>query len=262
MTRTGADGTITVYRGVPANVSPRWGCPPTTYLDRPGPRLTTGAQEVYGVDVSLAAAGWSMSNGLVNVLWSASGSLDVQAYTGGAYHSKPWAVFATSGTSDRRRGTGRRCSATTRMPRSSASPRACQPRPSHRRPHAAPRRPVRRGLHAAQHQRRRSLLSQARHRGDQRDRARVVRVRHRDRQRLRRQPVRRRQRAGVHRPCQRRRGIKANTTMLDFWLGVVAGGGSSGRPGTRSPTYGTSTSPACLKPSTECGGNGWLSRRS
>ncbi|MFF4346815.1 hypothetical protein [Streptomyces sp. NPDC001530] len=90
MSRTGADGAITVYRGVPANVSPRWGCAPTSYLTGRVKVTTTGSQEVYGVDVPLAATGWSMSNGLVNVTTSASATLDVQTYSGGAYASKLW----------------------------------------------------------------------------------------------------------------------------------------------------------------------------
>lgn len=92
MTRTGADGAITVYRGVPTGVSPRWGCPPASYLTGRVKVTTAGAQEVYGVDVPLAGAGWALSNGLVNVAPSASASLDVQAYTGGAYHSKLWNI--------------------------------------------------------------------------------------------------------------------------------------------------------------------------
>jgi hypothetical protein len=90
MTRTGADGAITVYRTVPANYSPRWGCPPTAYLTGRVKVTTTASQEVYGADVPLAAAGWALSNGLVNVTPSASATLDVQAYTGGAWHSKLW----------------------------------------------------------------------------------------------------------------------------------------------------------------------------
>ena len=99
MTRTGADGAITVYRGVPANVSPRWGCLPTNYLTGRVKCTTTGGQEVYGVDVPLAATGWSLTNGLVNVATSASASLDVQAYTGGAYHSKRWNVSVAGSAS-------------------------------------------------------------------------------------------------------------------------------------------------------------------
>lgn len=100
MTRAGADGTITVYRSVPLGVSPRWGCPPASYLTGRARLTTAGAQEVYGVDVPLAATGWSLTNGLVNATWAASagGSLDVQSYTGGAYHSKMWGIFSASGT--------------------------------------------------------------------------------------------------------------------------------------------------------------------
>jgi hypothetical protein len=100
MTRATADGTITVYRSVPANVSPRWGCAPTSYLTGRVRVTTTASQEVYGVDVPLAAAGWSLTNGLVNITPSASASFDVQAYTGGTYHSKLWNVSAAgSGSS-------------------------------------------------------------------------------------------------------------------------------------------------------------------
>lgn len=99
MTRTGADGAMTVYRGVPANVSPRWGCNPTAYLVGRVKLTTTGSQEVYGVDVPLAATGWALSNGLVNVTTSASATLDVQAYTGGAYHSKLWNVSVAGSAS-------------------------------------------------------------------------------------------------------------------------------------------------------------------
>jgi hypothetical protein len=99
MTRASADGTITVYRSVPANISPRWGCAPTSYLTGRVKVTTTASQEVYGVDVPLSAAGWALSNGLVNVTPSASATLDVQAYTGGAYHSKLWNVSVAGSAS-------------------------------------------------------------------------------------------------------------------------------------------------------------------
>lgn len=99
MTRTGADGAITVYRSVPAGVSPRWGCTPTNYLNGRA-RLTSGGTELCGTDQGLAPTGWALTNGLVNVTAGASGTLDVQAYTGGAWHSKQWNVsVAGSGTS-------------------------------------------------------------------------------------------------------------------------------------------------------------------
>lgn len=98
MTRTGADGAMTVYRSVPANVSPRWGCLPTDYLDGRVKVTTTSSQEVYGVDVPLAVTGWALSNGFVNVTPSASATLDVQSYTG-AYRSKLWNISVAGSAS-------------------------------------------------------------------------------------------------------------------------------------------------------------------
>lgn len=102
MTRTGADGAMTVYRSVPASVIPRWGCDPANYLKgrvRVTDTTTPAAPiELEGTGRAVPATAWALSNGLVNVVWSASGggTLDVQSYTGGAYHSKLWGVFSTS----------------------------------------------------------------------------------------------------------------------------------------------------------------------
>jgi hypothetical protein len=95
MTRTGADGAITVYRGIPTGVSPRWGCAPTAYLNG-RVRLTSSGTELCGVDQSLSPTDWTLTNGLVTATLSATGRLDVQAHTGGAWRSKKWGVFATS----------------------------------------------------------------------------------------------------------------------------------------------------------------------
>lgn len=97
MTRASADGTMTIYRNVPANTSPRWGCPPTSYLPgRVRINDTTAASatvELEGTNRPIPTTAWSLSNGLVNVTPTASaGVIDVQAYTGGAWHSKKWNV--------------------------------------------------------------------------------------------------------------------------------------------------------------------------
>jgi hypothetical protein len=91
MTRTGADGAITVYRSIPAGVSPRWGCATTAYLNG-RVRLTSSGTELCGVDQSLSPTGWALTNGLVNITPGASATFDVQAYTGGAWRSKLWNV--------------------------------------------------------------------------------------------------------------------------------------------------------------------------
>lgn len=97
MTRTGEDGAITVYRAVPATFSPRWGCDPTDYMDGRVRFLSDGI-ELTGVDHECSPTLWQLSNGLVNVVPSASASMDVQAYTGGAWRSKLWRVFSHSST--------------------------------------------------------------------------------------------------------------------------------------------------------------------
>ncbi|WP_435279344.1 hypothetical protein [Streptomyces sp. 1222.5] len=104
MTRATADGTMTVYRNVPAGAVPRWGCDPTNYLkgrvrctDTTTPATPI---ELEGTQRAVPATAWALSNGLVNVTPSASASLDVQAYTGGAWRSKLWNVsVAGSGAS-------------------------------------------------------------------------------------------------------------------------------------------------------------------
>lgn len=104
MTRTGADGAMTVYRSVPTGVIPRWGCDPTNYL-KGRARITDTTTpatpiELEGTERAVPATAWALSNGLVNITPSASASLDVQAYTSGAWHSKLWNVsVAGSGAS-------------------------------------------------------------------------------------------------------------------------------------------------------------------
>ncbi|MFE9064938.1 hypothetical protein [Streptomyces violaceusniger] len=98
MTRTGADGAMTVYRSIPPATSPRWGCEPTDYLNG-RVKLTSAGAELCGTDQRLSPTGWALTNGLVNVTPGASGTLDVQAYTGGAWHSKEWNISAAGSAS-------------------------------------------------------------------------------------------------------------------------------------------------------------------
>ncbi|MGW6912595.1 hypothetical protein ACWGB8_02035 [Kitasatospora sp. NPDC054939] len=98
MTRTGSDGAMTIYRGIPTGASPRWGCDPADYLAGRvrinNTAAATGAGfEVEGIDQVLPVAGWTLGNALVNITPTASaGVIDVQSYTGGAWHTKLWNV--------------------------------------------------------------------------------------------------------------------------------------------------------------------------
>ncbi|MFB7111722.1 hypothetical protein [Streptomyces sp. NPDC056291] len=91
MTRAGEDGAITVYRGVPASFSPRWGCDPTKYM-RGRVRFLSEGIELTGCDHECSPTDWELSNGLVKVVPSGSATLDVQAYTGGGWRSKLWRI--------------------------------------------------------------------------------------------------------------------------------------------------------------------------
>lgn len=103
MTRTGSDGAMTVYRSVPTNAVPRWGCSPSDYLKgraRITDTTTPAAPiELEGTGRAVPATAWALSNGLVNIAPSASASFDVQAYTGGAWHSKLWNVSVAGSAS-------------------------------------------------------------------------------------------------------------------------------------------------------------------
>jgi len=91
MTRAGQDGTITVYRGLSAGTNPRWGCAPSSYpLGRA--RLVSLGAERTGTNQPLLAGGWELSNGLVRVTPSTSGTLDIASWGGGVWESKAWTI--------------------------------------------------------------------------------------------------------------------------------------------------------------------------
>jgi hypothetical protein len=116
--RTGSDGAMLVYRTVPTNVNPRWGCSVQTYMmgrvrfldahniERGGtafsvrplvPPLTPDTDLVPNTNLVLssgAALNWTLTNSLVQVTPAASGGLiDVAAYTGGTWQTKRWDVL-------------------------------------------------------------------------------------------------------------------------------------------------------------------------
>lgn len=90
MTRTGADGAMTVYRQVPGGVSPRWGCTVGNY-PAGRTRFIANSLERTGANFTCAASGWEANNALVRVKpLTSSGVLEVSAYTGGAWQAKNW----------------------------------------------------------------------------------------------------------------------------------------------------------------------------
>ncbi|MEV4287346.1 hypothetical protein AB0K40_17720 [Nonomuraea bangladeshensis] len=92
MTRTSTDGDITVYRGIPSGVNPRWGCDVADFLRGRVRVLNRGVERV-GAGHPLVSDGWELSNGLVRVRPLASaGSIEVASFTGGAWRPKAWWV--------------------------------------------------------------------------------------------------------------------------------------------------------------------------
>jgi hypothetical protein len=102
VTRTGADGAMTVYRALPAGLSPRWGCTPTNY---PGGRvrILQASLERAGISPTLTPTGWEVNNGLVRVkadTIAPTSTLRVGVWSAGAWHDKGWDVIIAGTTVD------------------------------------------------------------------------------------------------------------------------------------------------------------------
>lgn len=90
VTRTGADGPITVYRGVTLNTHPRYACLVGDYLEGRVAFLDEEDRERSGTTLALDPTDWTMTNGLVRVRpLSSSGVLEIAAHTG-SWAAKSW----------------------------------------------------------------------------------------------------------------------------------------------------------------------------
>lgn len=89
--RTGADGPITVFRGIPVDVAPRWTVAVVDYL-RGAARIRLDGRLHLG-ESSVAHDAWSLSNGLVDVRSAVNGTIDVSvvAPDGALRSTKRWA---------------------------------------------------------------------------------------------------------------------------------------------------------------------------
>jgi len=99
--RPSADGTaITVYRGVPAGVSPRWGSSPTSYQIGRARVLVGGVERAATrVAISASAANWSVENALVRVQPGSSATLQVSAWDGATWDRIDWNASVTASAS-------------------------------------------------------------------------------------------------------------------------------------------------------------------
>ena len=75
-----AEGTIRVYRGIPADINPVWGSTAPNYLLGRS-RIVVDGQERSGVGFRVATTDWSLTNGLVTVTpMAAGGMLTIAGY--------------------------------------------------------------------------------------------------------------------------------------------------------------------------------------
>lgn len=94
--RTSANGNIRIYSGIPANISPKWGCDPLNYhagrVQLTSTTYVSTENEVEGVNRQIGVTGWTLSNGVVNVTPHASaGRLTIGVYNSG-YQNVDWDV--------------------------------------------------------------------------------------------------------------------------------------------------------------------------
>lgn len=90
VSRTGEDGTVKVYRSIPA-VSPRYGCPVDGFMVGRA-RVLAGGVERFGTGIRMASTGWEVSNGLVRVRPStmAGTTLLVGVWADGVWRDRDW----------------------------------------------------------------------------------------------------------------------------------------------------------------------------
>lgn len=90
--RTGSYGAHSVYLGVPASVTPRWGCPVASYTAG-RVRLMVGSLERIATSVALPVTGFTVDNGLVR--WSpqaANGQILLEVHDGTGWAGKGWHI--------------------------------------------------------------------------------------------------------------------------------------------------------------------------
>lgn len=94
LARTADVGVITVYRGLPAGVNPRWGVA-TNAFNNGRVRLYKDAIERSGVGINIGPTGWELNNGLVRVMPGGDTFL-IGAWTSGTWRDKDWGLFVTN----------------------------------------------------------------------------------------------------------------------------------------------------------------------
>jgi len=97
VSRTSTDGTVTVYRDVPATADPLWGIAANSYLLGRSRVLVDGFERS-GSNIRITPTNWEINNGLVRVTpLTSNGMLSISTWGGTAWESKAWHI-ARGGT--------------------------------------------------------------------------------------------------------------------------------------------------------------------
>lgn len=95
VTRVNSDGVgVVIYRGVPANISPRWGCPVGSYAGGRAKLLTGGVERV-GTSLRASPTDWELNNGLMRITPLGAGAgcvLRIEGWDGGAWSTNDFDV--------------------------------------------------------------------------------------------------------------------------------------------------------------------------
>ena len=95
VTRTGADGPVVVYRGVPLATNVRYACTLAGYAGGRARFLDATGRERTGTRFNVAPAGWEINNSLVRVRWDVGG-LKVANHDGSTWAERAYAVAVST----------------------------------------------------------------------------------------------------------------------------------------------------------------------
>lgn len=91
--RSSADGTVRVYRSIPANTHPRWAVPASSALAGAS-SVTVNGSTMAGLTCDDTPTSWLLSNGLIRVAPLTAGTITITAYTGSAWGTgKTWKIW-------------------------------------------------------------------------------------------------------------------------------------------------------------------------
>lgn len=91
LTVTGAEGALTIYRGLTVGVNPRWACPLASWSAYRCRLIDTNLVERTGILAPIAPSAWEVNNGLVRLFVVGSG-LKVAAHDGTAWREKTYTI--------------------------------------------------------------------------------------------------------------------------------------------------------------------------